>query len=98
VRDTVNGCLAEARLKTDAGCCAAPQAGVGVLRCSASRPPCIEVVNRGECAEGVMPFRNCGRRGDPDPGVAGLRIVLETGVPVSCAVERFYKISVRDRP
>ena len=40
-----------------------------------------------------MPFRNCGNNGEAEPGVAGLRIVLLGGVPVSCAVSRFCELT-----
>lgn len=81
-RDTAVTGLPRGRLNTDAGCDVDVEAGVGVLRLSIARLECIEVVKRGEWAEGVIPFRSCGNRGDADPGVVCRPGALAGGVVV----------------
>jgi hypothetical protein len=70
------------RRKTEAGAVPGLGFGVGVFKLSETNPGCIDVVRRGESAEGVIPFLNCGSRGEAEPGVAGLRKDLVGGVLV----------------
>jgi hypothetical protein len=75
-RDTVEAVgRPKGRLKTDAGAVPGCGFGVGVFKLSETKPGCIDVVNRGESADGVIPFLSCGSRGDAEPGVEGLRLV-----------------------
>lgn len=85
-RDTAVTGFPSGRRNTDAGCDAKVDAGVGVLRLSKARPDCIEVVKRGEWADGVIPFLNCGSKGDADPRVASRPGALAGGVAVCCDV------------